>query len=500
MFKKILKLLLLALLIIVAIVITKTLLLTPTATNIADLTPIKINKKQVVANLSQSIKFDTVSRFNSDDDSVDRTVIVNKEDFEAFHRFLNQTYPLVHQKLSLTKINRYSLLYRWEGSKTNKAPIVLTAHQDVVPVFEETMSQWKHAPFAGDVTETHIWGRGSLDNKSSVLATLEAVEILLAQGFTPKKTIYLAFGHDEELGGLFGAKAIANHLKEQGIKPAMVLDEGGFVLSKLVLGVAEPVGMIGIAEKGYVNLTLSVKGTEGHSSMPPKQTAIGVLSSAIAKLESNPSPARYEGATKSLFDSVSPHMPFKQRMVFANMWLFKPVVMGILSKGNATNATLRSTFAVTIVNGGLKDNILPASAKANINVRLLSGDSSDDIVKYAQTIIADDRVTIKGSLIPNEASSISNIESAEYKSLETVISQVFKQDNVVVAPFLTINGTDSKHYSEITDNTYRFLPISLDSEGIKLIHGINEKISIDNYIRMIQFYVALIENLDTKTP
>ncbi|MCK5664494.1 MAG: M20/M25/M40 family metallo-hydrolase, partial [Thiotrichaceae bacterium] len=330
--------------------------------------------------------------------------------------------------------------------------------------------------------------------------TLEAVEILLKQGFIPKKTIYLAFGHDEELGGLFGAKAIADHLKAKGIKPAMILDEGGFVLRKLVPGVTKPVGMIGIAEKGYVNLTLSVKGTEGHSSMPPKQTAIGILSSAIAKLESNPSPARYEGATKLLFDSVSPHMPFKQRMVFANMWLFKPVVIGILEKGNATNATLRSTFAVTIVDGGLKDNILPASATANVNVRLLPGDSSDSIVKYAQTVIDDERVTVKGSLIPNEASSVSSTTSAEYKALETVISQVFKKDNVVVAPFLTINGTDSKHYSEITDNTYRFLPISLDSEGIKLIHGVNENISIDNYIRMIQFYVALIENLGTKSP
>ncbi len=494
MFKKILKLLLLALLIIIVIVITKTLLLTPKTLDTADLKLPPINKEQVVANLSQSIKFDTVSRFNSYDSSVERTVIVNEKDFEAFHLFLEQAYPLVHQKLALTKINQYSLLYRWDGSKTSDAPIVLTGHQDVVPVFEETKSQWKHQPFAGDVTETHIWGRGALDDKSSVLATLEAVELLLVQGFTPKKTIYLAFGHDEELGGLLGAKAIADHLKAKDIKPVMVLDEGGFVLSKLVPGVTEPVGMIGIAEKGYLNLSLSVKGTEGHSSMPPKQTAIGILSSAIAKLESNPSPVRYEGATKALFDSVSPHMPFKQRMVFANMWLFKPVVMGILKKGNATNATLRSTFAVTIIDGGLKDNILPASAKANINVRLLPGDSADDIVKYAQNIIADDRVTVEGSLVHNEASSVSSIESAEYKSLETVISQVFKKDKVVVAPYLTINGTDSKHYSEIADNTYRFLPISLDSEGIKLIHGVNENISIDNYIRMIQFYVALIEH------
>lgn len=499
MLKRIFKFLFIALIVLTIIVVTKTLSLTPSTVSITDLKLTPINKEQAINNLSQSIKFNTVSRFSSDDDSVNRTVIVDNESFEQFHNFLLQSFPLVHKNLQLTKINQFSLLYRWSGSKNNDKPIVLTAHQDVVPVFEETKNQWQHAPFSGDVTDTHIWGRGSLDDKSSILATLEAVEILLSQGFSPKRTIYLAFGHDEELGGLFGAKAIAEHLQTQGVKPAMILDEGGFVLRKLVPGVAEPVGMIGIAEKGYLNLTLSVIGTEGHSSMPPKQTAIGILSSAIDKLESNPSPARYEGATKQLFDSVSPYMPFKQRMVFANMWIFEPVVMGILEKGNATNATMRSTFAVTIIDGGLKDNILPASATANVNVRLLPGDSSEAIVKYAQSIIDDERVSVKGSLTPNEASSVSSTESAEYKSLETVISQVFKKDKVVVAPFLTINGTDSKHYSHITDNTYRFLPISLDSEGIKRIHGVNEKISIDNYLRMIQFYEALIKNLDARS-
>ena len=494
MFKKISITLLLLIAVLITIVVTRTLLLTPSNTTIADAEKIGIDQDIAVKPFSDSIHFKTISLLKTK--GAEEYLEVRENDFQQFHSFLQSTFPLTHRKLTLTKINKHSLLYRWNGSQADASPIVLTGHQDVVPVSHESLKEWKHNPFSGDVVNGEIWGRGTLDDKSSVIATLEAVEWLLSRGFTPKRTIYLSFGHDEETGGSYGAKEIAKYLKEKGVKPAFVLDEGGFVVRSLIPGVKEPVGLIGIAEKGYMNLLLSVDGEEGHSSMPPKQTAIGILSAAITKMEASPFPSRYEGATEQLFDSVSPYMPFKERMVFANLWLFKPVVISLLEKKKSTNATIRSTFATTIIIGGIKDNILPSSASATINIRLLPDDSVEDIIKYALTIIDDERVIITTSNNPNEATKVSSIDSSEYKSLARVVQQTFKQSKTIPAPFLTINGTDSKHFVEMSENTYRFLPISLDSDGIALIHGVNERISIDSYMKMIQFYVALIKDLD----
>ena len=266
---------------------------------------------------------------------------------------------------------------------------------DVVPAEPETDGKWEHDPFAGDVADGFIWGRGAIDNKSAVLGTLEAVEMLLDEGFRPARTIYLAYGHDEEVGGTHGARQTATLLKSRGVELEMVLDEGGVIGSGILPGIVEPVALVGVAEKGFVTIELRTRVPSGHTSLPPLQSAVGIVSAAVARLELNPMPARMEGATRGLFDRIGPHFPLVQRAVFANLWLTRAIVTRRLASSPATNAMVRTTTAPTMFEAGTKDNMLPSSARAVVNFRILPGDSVSTVLDHVRRVVDDDRVDIK---------------------------------------------------------------------------------------------------------
>ena len=369
------------------------------------------------------------------------------------------------------------------------------AHQDVVPVGQESEKNWAYLPFSGEISEGYIWGRGALDMKSSLMGLLEAIETLLENNFEPKRTIFLAFGHDEESGGINGAKKIAELLESRNIQFEYVLDEGGLIVKNIIPGVSDPVALIGITEKGYVSLELTVKTDGGHSSMPPKHTAVGILSKAIVKLEESPFPSNTSYATE-LFRHVGPRMPYFRKIIFANMWLFNPLVKRILSKSPETNATIRTTTAATMILGGEKENVLPIKAKAIINFRIMPGESVESVVNYVRRTIGAPNVEIRPLNVRFEPSPVSDIHSKSYEILRKTINQAITENNLIVAPHLVVGATDSRYFTTLSDNIYRFLPILFHPEDIKRIHGTNERISIENYVQAITFYYHLIRNCE----
>src|SRR5688572_11168668 len=345
--------------------------------------------------------------------------------FPTLHAYLAASFPSMHSTLARETVNTHSLLYTWRGSDPSLKPILLMGHLDVVPVEPGTETKWQRDPFGGVIADGFVWGRGAIDNKSAVVGILEAIEMLLAQGFQPKRTIYVAYGHDEEVGGTEGARRIAALLKSRGVQLEMVLDEGGVIGDGILPGVTGPVALVGIAEKGFVTVELSVRGAGGHSSLPPPQSAAGVVGAAVARLEANPMPARLAGPTEELFNTLGPRFPFLQRAVFANLWLTRGLVTRKLQSVPTTNAMVRTTTAVTILQAGTKDNVLPSHARAVVNFRILPGDSVDGVVEHVRQVVNDDRVEAKiGGRFIAEPSAVSSTESEAFKTLSRAIRRV----------------------------------------------------------------------------
>lgn len=412
--------------------------------------------------------------------------------FLDMQSYLMQAYPKAHLTLDRTRIGDYSLVFTWKGSQPDLAPILLMAHQDVVPVDPATLDQWEHPPFEGVIADDFVWGRGSQDCKMQMVTLFETVETLLEKSYQPERTIYLVFGHDEEIGGIFGAKAIAAWFEEQGIRPVAVLDEGMAVTDKIIPGVDSPIGLIGIAEKGSLTLDMTVESTPGHSSQPPHETAIGILAKALAFVEASPLPARLDNAMM-LFKGLGPILPFGQQFVFANLWLFGGWVRRKLAKNPATNALIRTTTAITMIQSGIKINVLPSQANAKVNFRLLPGDTIAEVCEWIRKIIDDERVIFEPmQAYVSEPSSYSRSDSPAFQILERTIRQSF--DGVPVAPMLVLGGTDSRYYHPICDSVYCFSPLVFTPDELKRVHGINERVSIAGLGKMVQFYGQLIQN------
>jgi carboxypeptidase PM20D1 len=419
----------------------------------------------------------------------------NPTGFMAFldlQSYVMQAYPKANLTLDRQRIGDYSLVYIWKGSQPDLPPVVLMAHQDVVPVDPATLGEWEHPPFEGVIADGYVWGRGSQDCKMQMVTLLETVEHLLETGYQPARTIYLAFGHDEEIGGIFGAKAIVAWFEEQGIHPAAVLDEGMAVTEGIIPGVDTPIGLIGIAEKGLLTLDITVKSTPGHSAQPPRETAIGILAKALAFIEASPLPARLDNAMM-LFKGLGPVLPFRLQFVFANLWLFGRQVRKNLEKNPATNAMIRTTTAITMIQSGIKINVLPSLANAKVNFRLLPGDTIAGVCERIRKIIDDERVTFEPmQAFISEPSSYSRSDSPAFQILARTIRQSF--DGVPVAPMLVLGGTDSRYYHPICDSVYRFSPLVFSPDELKRVHGINERVSIAGLGKMVQFYGQLIQN------
>jgi carboxypeptidase PM20D1 len=452
---------------------------------------VKVDGKNVAERLGLAVQCKTVSYHDAEK--------VDTNTFVALHRLFQTLYPQVHAKLKRELVNDYSLLYTWEGKDPSLKPIMLTSHLDVVPADESPEGGWTHPPFAGEIADGYVWGRGTLDIKSGVIGVLEAVEYLLKQGFQPERTVYLGFGHDEEIGGEQGARAIAELLDSRGVQLASLLDEGGSVIENYLPGVERQVGVIGISEKGYVSLRLTVEMDGGHSSMPPEETAIGVLSRAVASLELNPMPPHLE-VVEFLMSYLGSALPFGQRMLFANTWLFGGILKKKLSEANMLNATIRTTTAPTIFHSGMKDNVLPAKAEAVVNFRILPGDDLRSVYEMVLERINDERVKVTpylGETLGGESgwdpSPVADTDSPYYLRLARLTKEAFP--GAMVAPYLVLGGTDARHYARVTRNALRFTPILMSKEDVGTVHGVNEKLSIDECSRMVGFYIAYIEEI-----
>ncbi len=408
--------------------------------------------------------------------------------FVQLHQMLAETYPLVHQSLKREVISGYSLLYTWQGSRADLEPVLLMAHQDVVSA---DLAGWTHPPFAGVIAGGFIWGRGTLDIKNQLIGIMEAAEALLAQGYRPERTILFGLGHDEETGGVNGCKVLGQLFKERGVHLAGIVDEGGGIFAGLAAGVRGAIALIGVSEKGYLTVEFSVKGQPGHSSTPPTQTAIGILARALARLEAYPMPTHLR-RLRSMYHGIGRAAPLYLQIAFANIWLFGPFLRRWLMGIPQMNASIRTTTALTIIQGGVEDNTIPAEAQAIVNFRLLPGDTIVEVLSHAKKVIKDERVRIKpveGKF--NEALPVSPNKGPAYDSLKMVIRQVF--DNPPVAPYTMLGGTDCQHFVPVCDNIYRFTSLVMDESFQGLEHGIDERIPVEGMARMATFYARLMQ-------
>jgi carboxypeptidase PM20D1 len=446
---------------------------------------VTVDPDVVAQRLAQAIRFQTISY---QDPTQTRA-----EEFLGLQKYLEQTFPRIHATLTRELVGNYSLLYTWKGRNDKAKPILLMAHQDVVPVEPETLAKWEQPPFEGRIAGGYIWGRGALDDKASLLASMEAVEMLLGQGFQPERTIYLAFGHDEEVGGGAGATRIAELLRSNNVELEYVLDEGLAITEGILPDIVKPVALIGVAEKGSVSLELTVEVAGGHSSAPPPHTAIGILSMAINRLEEHQMPASIEGVPRQMLEYVGPEMPFARKLVMANLWLFKPLVERKLSRVPSTNAGIRTTTAATIIEGGLKENVWPSRARAVVNFRILPGDSIERVMSHVGETINDSRIKVnRFGPFASEPSPASSVNAMGYQIIEKTIRQLFPE--VLVAPALVIGGTDSRHYVKSTNNIYRFTALRIGPDDLRRVHGINERVSVADYAGCVKFYYHLIKN------
>jgi carboxypeptidase PM20D1 len=331
--------------------------------------------------------------------------------------------------------------------------------------------------------------------KVGVVGILEAVESLLRDGFRPRRTIHLAFGHDEESGGREGAARIAALLRSRGVELEYVLDEGLAITDGIVPGVSRPVALVGLAEKGKVALELIARALGGHGSIPHTPTAIGVLGAAIHELERHQPAPRIEGAALQLFQYAGPEMPIRMRTVFANMWLLGWLAERKLAASRETNALVRTTLATTMIDGGVEEDLLPTVARAVVNVRILPGDSIAGVVAHVRRIIDDSRVSVEVlEHTAFEPSIVSDVESESFATLQRTIQEVFP--DVIVAPSLTLARTDARHYESLAANSYRFLPMRVTADDLERIHGTDERIAVENYEEIVRFYVRVIRNSD----
>jgi len=433
-------------------------------------------------NLGAAIRFETVSYASPSD--------FRAEPFLALHRFLEVTYPRTHAALTREVVAKYSLLYTWRGRDPKLPPLLLTAHLDVVPVPSEALPDWDHPPFAGEVADGFVWGRGAIDNKGSLVALFEAVERLVASGFAPERTIYLAFGHDEEIGGDAGAAAIVESLRRRGVRLWMSLDEGLAVVSG-TSGITGSAALVGIAEKGFLTLELTAREPGGHSSTPPRESAIGRLARAIQRLEENPFPSRIDGVAAEMFDALAPLLPTERRLALQNRRWLGPLLEYFLARDPATNALIRTTTAVTMVRGGVKENVLPQSATVTVNFRLLTGDTVERVIARVREIVADDGIEI-ATMRAYEASPVSATDGAQFAALRAALHEL--DPGLPIAPALVVAGTDTKWYGEISDAAYRFVPFHLDSSDLRRPHGTDERLSVQNLAWGTRFYGALIRH------
>lgn len=452
----------------------------PALTAMAGAPAIAVKPEDAAAHLGEAIRFKTVS--------VQAGQQWDEAPFAAQRAWIEKTYPAFHAAAKREIVAGDSLLYTWEGSNPALPPMLLLAHQDVVPV--EAGSDWTYDPFGGEVHGGFIWGRGAFDDKASLVTILEAANALATAGFKPARTILFAFGHDEEVSGT-GAAAMSKVLKDRGVKPWFAIDEGMAVVQKYPM-TGKPVALIGISEKGYATMRVTATATEGHSSTPPSDTAVTLLSEAILRIHRMPIAMKLEGGPGiDMIRALGPELPFTIRMAAANEWLFSPAINQRLGADPRAAALLRTTVAPTMLEGSPKENVLPGRAVAMINFRLHPRDTTDSILATArETVKSIPGVTVEWAPGASNASPVSSTTSDSYALIASVARDV--GGGAPVAPTLVLGATDSRHYAGVAENVYRFSPAVLTDEEIAGVHGVNERVSVANIGRMVKGYGLLM--------
>ena len=464
----------------------------------AEVEPIELTQvdgESVAQRLGLAIQLKTFSSPNLEE--------IDPIPFRGMHNLMHTLYPMIDEKLDKEIFNEFSLLYTWKGSNPSLEPVCFLAHLDVVPADEAEDSGWKYPPFSGMVAEGYVWGRGAIDCKGVLIGQLEAVDNLLREGYQPLRTIYLAFGFDEENSGRNGAAQMAKALQQRGVKLSFLIDEGGAITTDQIKAVSQPVAAVGVSEKGFVTLRLHAKTASGHAAMPPKRTAIGALALALATLESNPFPQNL-GVVQFMLSHLGKALPFLQRMALANTWLFGGLVRKQMASQPTMNALTRTTLAPTVINGGHTSNVLPAEADALINLRIMEGETREEVFQRVNNMVADDVI----SVLPSDAetlqesrswnpSPVSEVDSPQFALLANLIMAAYP--STLVMPILVAGGTDARYYAPFCRNAYRFSPFVLSTEETANVHGVNERLSIANCAKAVGFYMELMRHVSSLT-
>ncbi len=438
---------------------------------------IEVDEDTIIKHFIEKIQLKTVSY-------LDKTKI-DQQAFKDFKKHLQDAYPNIKTQATYQEIGT-GVLFHIRGQKSDK-PIILMAHFDVVPVSDN----WSYEPFGGTIEGDYIYGRGTLDTKITVNAIMESIEYLLSKGKTFKQDVYIAFSGEEEIGGPT-PKLMIDYFKAQGVKPYLVLDEGGAIVSNMFPGVKEKVAAIGIAEKGVMNIELSATSKGGHASKPPKETPVTLLATAVKKLnESKQFKMKMTSPVKALFDHVTPYSKnFFIRLIFANMWLFKPLISLIAKlSGGELKAMFKTTLAFTVSEGSKAYNVLPNNAKVGINIRLRPDESSDMIINRIKKIINNPDITV----IPiqrSEPTPMSKMDEA-YQLLEQTILNNW--EHTIVSPYLMVATTDSRHYHAICDHVYKFAPMDVSKNDLGRMHSDDERMTKQNVINSVKFYIRLLD-------
>jgi len=472
------------LVVLAAVVAVRTITYKPPAG--ADLTqvklapPIAIDTAKAAEHLAQAIRFQTVSHQDKAQDQ--------PAEWDKLQAWLQTTYPAIHAATTREVIADHTLVYTWKGADPSLAPIVLMAHQDVVPVTPGTETDWKHSPFDGLIADGAVWGRGAIDDKGSLITLFEGAEALAAKGFKPRRTVIIVSSHDEEVRGQ-GARAAAALLKSRGITADFVLDEGMAIIADNPI-TGGPVALIGVAEKGYGTMQVIAKAPGGHSSAPPADSGgVASLARSLVKITDAQFPMKLDGPGAGMLQVLAPEGSWLIRMAVANRWLFEPLIIKQTAATPAGAALLHTTIAPTMLKGSPKENVLPQDATAWINYRIAPGDTAASVLAHTKAAVGDQPVEIAWSKTPDEPSPVSSTSSEGWKAIAALAGDMAKAP---VAPGLVTAGTDSRYLQGVAKDVYRFQPMKFALKDTQMIHGTNEHMTLENLDLAVQFYARLI--------
>lgn len=449
-------------------------------TQVANAALPKLNQEQLTAQFAKSLTYQTINN---------GTPIMPDDQFNGLLQFFKSAYPNVFSSMTVTTIGKHALLLKWQGRNDKLLPILMMAHQDVVPIAPGTEKDWQYPPFSGLVKDGYVWGRGAIDCKATLNALFASANLLLQNHFTPERTIYFYFGDDEE-GGNRTAKLGASYFQEHQIKIDNVYDEGGIISENMVPDVPVTLGLIGVGEKGIMDLKLTAHAIGGHASMPSAHTAIGDLSAAINTLMTHPFPANLNGTMQDFMQNIAAPMPFYKRAALTNTWLFGPLVIERFNQSPVLSSMIRTTQAPTIINAGNKSNVLPALASAVINFRIDIHDSIASVTERVKHEINNPQIDVE-MLHGSEPSRVAATNSTAYTQMAATTREVYGKD-VLITPIILSAATDSRFFANVANNVYKYSPLVMDNSDMTRFHGTNERYAIKHYMELVDYYYALM--------